>query len=73
MWDVGQSAFGAALYHLLTNQSPAEAKERFLDPNRLTAPRAINPEISIRTEKAISDKMMPKLKAAVDTYAKSFA
>ena len=28
---------------------------------------------SIRTEKAISDAVMPKLKAAVDAYAKSFA
>jgi F-type H+-transporting ATPase subunit alpha len=28
---------------------------------------------SIRTEKAISDATMPKLKAAVDTYAKAFA
>ncbi|MGA7267639.1 MAG: F0F1 ATP synthase subunit alpha, partial [Aestuariivirga sp.] len=28
---------------------------------------------AIRSEKAISDTMMPKLKAAVDTYAKSFA
>jgi len=28
---------------------------------------------SIRTEKAISDTTMPKLKAAVDTYAKAFA
>ena len=28
---------------------------------------------AIRTEKAISDKMMPMLKAAVDAFAKSFA
>ncbi len=28
---------------------------------------------AIRTEKAISDKMMPKLKAAVDAFAKGFA
>jgi serine/threonine-protein kinase len=46
-------ALGATLYHLLTNQSPAEAKERFLDPECLTPPRMINPEISLRTEKAI--------------------
>jgi serine/threonine protein kinase len=46
-------AFGATMYHLLTNQSPAEARERFLDPDRLTSPRTLNPEISIRTEKAI--------------------
>ena len=46
-------AFGATLYHLLTNQSPAEARERFLYPEKLTAPRTINPDISLRTEKAI--------------------
>jgi eukaryotic-like serine/threonine-protein kinase len=46
-------AFGATLYHLLTNQSPAEARERFLNPDSLTSPRKINPEISVRTEKAI--------------------
>lgn len=28
---------------------------------------------SIRTEKQITDAMMPKLKAAVDAYAKAFA
>jgi F-type H+-transporting ATPase subunit alpha len=28
---------------------------------------------AIRTEKAISDATMPKLKSAVETYAKSFA
>jgi len=28
---------------------------------------------AIRTEKAISDATMPKLKAAVDAFAKSFA
>jgi serine/threonine protein kinase len=46
-------AFGATLYHLLTNQSPAEARERFLNPESLTSPRRINAEISVRTEKAI--------------------
>jgi serine/threonine protein kinase len=46
-------AFGATLYHLLTNQSPAEARERFLNPESLTSPRKINPEISLRSEKAI--------------------
>ena len=28
-------AFGSTLYHLLTNQPPADARDRFLDPNRL--------------------------------------
>jgi serine/threonine-protein kinase len=46
-------AFGATLYHLLTNQPPVEARERFLHPENLTPPRQINPEVSVRTEKAI--------------------
>jgi serine/threonine-protein kinase len=46
-------AFGATLYHLLTNQTPGDARERFLDPERLIPPRHINPDISVRTEKAI--------------------
>ena len=46
-------AFGATLYHLLTNQAPADARDRFLDPTRLIPPRQINPGVSLRTEKAI--------------------
>ncbi len=46
-------AFGATLYHLLTNQPPADARERFLDPARLLPPRQINADIGQRTEKAI--------------------
>lgn len=46
-------AFGATLYHLLTNQAPIEARERFLHPESLVPPRQINPEVNIRTEKAI--------------------
>lgn len=46
-------AFGATLYHLLTNQPPTEARERFLHPDSLVPPRQINPEISSRTERAI--------------------
>ena len=46
-------AFGATLYHLLTNQPPIEARERFLHPENLISPRQINPEISVRSEKAI--------------------
>jgi serine/threonine-protein kinase len=46
-------AFGTTLYHLLTNQPPAEARERFLNPESLLPPRQINPDISVRTERAI--------------------
>lgn len=46
-------SLGATLYHLLTNQPPPDAKQRFLKPSALTPPRALNPNISPRTEKAI--------------------
>ena len=46
-------SFGATLYHLLTNQSPAEARDRFLNPENLLPPRSINSDISLRTERAI--------------------
>jgi serine/threonine-protein kinase len=46
-------AFGATLYHLLTNRPPADARERFLDPTCLLPLRQVNPKISARTEKAI--------------------
>jgi serine/threonine-protein kinase len=46
-------AFGATLYHLLTNQPPNEARERFLHPENLIPLRQLNPEVSVRTEKAI--------------------
>src|SRR5512135_273972 len=46
-------AFGSTLYHLLTNQPPVEARERFLHPDSLVPPTQINPEISPRTERAI--------------------
>jgi eukaryotic-like serine/threonine-protein kinase len=46
-------SFGATLYHLLTNEPPAEARKRFLDAHSLTLPREINPHLSIRVEKAI--------------------
>lgn len=46
-------SLGATLYHLLTNEPPAEAKTRFLQPGILKSPRTINPHISIRTEQAI--------------------
>jgi serine/threonine-protein kinase len=46
-------AFGATLYHLLTNQPPIEARELFLQPEALIPPRQFNPDISPRTERAI--------------------
>jgi serine/threonine-protein kinase len=46
-------AFGATLYHMLTNHAPTEARELFLHPESLTAPRQLNPDIGQRTERAI--------------------
>jgi serine/threonine-protein kinase len=46
-------AFGATLYHLLTNQPPMDARERFLHPERLLPPRQINPSISSRADRTI--------------------
>ncbi|CAG0949916.1 serine/threonine protein kinase, bacterial [Anaerolineales bacterium] len=46
-------SLGATLYHLLTNEPPAEARKRFLDTRSLTPPRDINPSLSSRVEKAI--------------------
>jgi len=46
-------SFAATLYHLLTNQPPANVRDRFLDPTILVAPRQYNAAISPRTERAI--------------------
>jgi eukaryotic-like serine/threonine-protein kinase len=46
-------SFGATLYHLLTNEAPADARKRFLQPESLVSIRQINPDVSQRTEKAI--------------------
>ena len=46
-------AFGATLYHLLTNESPTDARKRFLQPESLLPLRQINPAVSSRTERAI--------------------
>ena len=46
-------AFGATLYHLLTNQPPFDARERFLDPEIMPNPRQINSEISPHVERVI--------------------
>ena len=46
-------SFGATLYHLLTNDPPADARKRFLQPDSLTPLRQINPAIAVRTERAV--------------------
>ncbi|GAB4538368.1 MAG: hypothetical protein Fur002_01760 [Anaerolineales bacterium] len=46
-------SFGATLYHLLTNEPPAEARKRFLDSRSLTPPREVNPSLSQHVEKAV--------------------
>ncbi|MFZ5908496.1 MAG: serine/threonine protein kinase [Chloroflexota bacterium] len=46
-------AFGATLYHLLTNEPPADARKRFLLPESLLPPRQVNPSLSLRTERAV--------------------
>jgi len=46
-------ALGATLYHLLTGQPPADAKQRFLAPGSLIPPRSLNPRITPTTERAI--------------------
>jgi serine/threonine-protein kinase len=46
-------SFGATLYHLLTNEPPAEAKQRFLRPDSLRPLRSVNGDVSSQTERAI--------------------
>jgi serine/threonine protein kinase len=46
-------SFGATLYHLLTNEPPAEAKQRFLRPDSLRPLRSLNPDISSQTDRAV--------------------
>ena len=46
-------ALGATLYHLLTGQAPADAKQRFLKPGSLIPPRDLNPRISPQVERAM--------------------
>ncbi len=46
-------AFAATLYHLLTNEPPPSARERFLRPRALRSPRQINPALPVRIEEAI--------------------
>ena len=46
-------AFGATLYHLLTNHQPVEAKQRFLQPDALPSLRELNPQIDPSVESAV--------------------
>jgi serine/threonine-protein kinase len=47
-------SFGATLYHLLTNEPPTEAKNRFLRADALKPIHAINPAVSANTEQAVA-------------------
>jgi len=47
-------AFGATLYHLLTNEPPLNVRDRFLNPGTLPKIRDLNPAVSVRTERAIN-------------------
>jgi serine/threonine protein kinase len=44
---------GATLYHLLSGNAPADAKERFLRPGVLVSLRQLNPDVSPRVERVI--------------------
>jgi serine/threonine protein kinase len=46
-------AFGATLYHLLTNQPPVEAKQRFLRPDSLRSPAELVPDLDPRVVEAV--------------------
>ncbi len=46
-------SLGATLYHLLTNEPPADARKRFIQPGSLVPPRQINSTLGPRTERAV--------------------
>jgi serine/threonine-protein kinase len=46
-------SLGATLYHLLTGQTPADAKQRFLKPGALMPPRDVNPAITPHIERVL--------------------
>lgn len=50
-------SFGATLYHLVTNNAPIEARQRFLDPAGELTMKEFNKNISPRTELAIKMAM----------------
>ncbi|MEM7345384.1 MAG: protein kinase, partial [Chloroflexota bacterium] len=50
-------AFGATLYHLLTNQYPPDVHKRMLNPETLPPIRQISPDVSENTERVIMKAM----------------
>jgi len=50
-------AFGATLYHLLTNNPPMDARERFLHPENDVLAHQINKSIPLRVSKALQKAM----------------
>jgi serine/threonine-protein kinase len=52
-------ALGATMYHLLTGEVPASAQERFIAPESLPPPQAINPRLSPQIGQAILQAMAP--------------
>ena len=46
-------SLGATLYHLMTNEAPIEAKQRFLRPGSLVPIRTLRPEVSRQSARAI--------------------
>ena len=46
-------ALGATLFHLLTNETPLDAKSRFLSPGKMLSPRALNDGVSRHVSEAI--------------------
>ncbi|HET7011331.1 MAG TPA: serine/threonine-protein kinase [Anaerolineales bacterium] len=46
-------AFGASLYHMLSNQPPPEAKERFLHPEILRPIHELNPGVPAGIDRAV--------------------
>ena len=67
-------SLGATLYHLVTNQAPASAHDRFLDPAALVPLRQLNPDLPPAVETAIMAAMQPHPKdrpVSVATWRKS--
>ena len=50
-------SLGATMYHLLTGRAPTDAQQRFLEPETLASPRALNVRISALTEYLILKAM----------------